>query len=161
MSYSPLIKLNPLLQLTCIVFRLLSQRKLPFFRMVINFKPINNHIDCPNSEFIPIQRLLAGLQHSTIFSTLDLKSAFLQIPLASSSRQYTTFRTRFGYFRYKVLPFGLNISPEVFNRTLTDLFGSCSFIKCYMDDLLIHSSNVTEHYQHLKFVFTKLFEHNF
>lgn len=146
--------------LYCIPF-VVPKKTAPFFRMVINFKPINNHIDCPNSEFIPIQRLLAGLQHSTIFSTLDLKSAFLQIPLASSSRQYTTFRTRFGYFRYKVLPFGLNISPEVFNRTLTDLFGSCSFIKCYMDDLLIHSSNVTEHYQHLKFVFTKLFEHNF
>ena len=132
-----------------------------FYRMVVNFKPINDYIQCPPSEFTPIQKLLSGLESSTIFSTLDLKNAFLQIPLHELSRKYTTFRTKSGYYQYTVLPFGLNISPEIFSRTLNDLFGATPFVKCYMDDILVHSANLSDHHDHLQFVLNTLYNSNF
>lgn len=118
---------------------LVDKKTAPFHRMVIDYQPPNSFIDAPVSEFVPPQQLLDGIHDSTIFSVIDLKAAFHQVDLAADSRDATTFRTPFGFYRYTVLPFGLNISPEIFHRTLLDLFGNSPFVKYYMDDILVFS----------------------
>ena len=62
-----------------------------------------------------------------VFSKLDLKDAFNQIPVISSQRHLTAFECKFGIFEYKVMPFGLRNAPSVFQRmidnTLVGLVG--------------------------------------
>eukprot|EP01053_Blabericola_migrator_P004629 Blabericola_migrator_1__4628@NODE_2452_length_2737_cov_74_009738_g1447_i1_p1_GENE_NODE_2452_length_2737_cov_74_009738_g1447_i1NODE_2452_length_2737_cov_74_009738_g1447_i1_p1_ORF_typecomplete_len522_score50_87RT_RNaseH_2/PF17919_1/4_5e24RT_RNaseH/PF17917_1/8_8e22Integrase_H2C2/PF17921_1/4_7e15RVT_1/PF00078_27/4e05zfH2C2/PF09337_10/0_0067_NODE_2452_length_2737_cov_74_009738_g1447_i13781943 len=58
----------------------------------------------------------------SIFSRIDLKSAFWQLPLAPECREYTgmTIPGR-GIFRWKVVPFGLGPSCTLFQKSMTNL----------------------------------------
>lgn len=63
-----------------------------------------------------LEELAVKLQGKKIYTVLDLKDGFYQVPLDKDSRKLTTFITPFGKYCFKRLPFGLNISPEVFQR---------------------------------------------
>ena len=95
-----------------------------------------------------------------VFSKLDLKDAFNQIPVNSSQRHLTAFKCKFGIFEYKVMPFGLRNAPSVFQRiidnTLVGLVGICCV--AYLDDILVFSPDVYSHKQDLfKFFRLSLF----
>lgn len=56
------------------------------------------------------EELVAKLNSCKIFSIIDLKDAYLQIPVVEESRRYLTIITHKGYFRYTRLPFGVNFA---------------------------------------------------
>lgn len=86
-----------------------------------------------------IDDILDNLGNAQYFSVIDLQSGFHQIPLDSNSREITAFSTDSGSYRWKVLPFGLNISPNSFSRMITIAFSSLranqAFI--YIDDIIV------------------------
>ena len=69
---------------------------------------------------------------SSIFSTLDLKAGYHQIPLVESSKEKTAFITHYGLCEYNMIPFGLTNAPAVFQITmdyiLHDLIGYCVYV---------------------------------
>ena len=93
---------------------------------------------------------LAGGQR---FSKLDLASAYQQLILDESSRQYVTVNTHKGLYRYTRLPFGVASAPAVFQNVMENgLTGVC----CYLDDILVMGKTDEEHYQNLKAVLDRL-----
>jgi hypothetical protein len=40
-------------------------------------------------------------------------------------------------YKYAHLPMGLSISPDFFQKCITQLFGDLPFVKCYLDDIAI------------------------
>ena len=58
------------------------------------------------------------------------------------------------------MPFGLTNTPTAFqwfmNDILSDLLNICVII--YLDDMLIYSNNMSEHYWHIKEVFKHLYK---
>ena len=58
----------------------------------------------------------------------------------SNSEDLTTFRTRYGAYKYKVLPFGLTNGPATFQRYINDIFLDSldDFLTVYLDDILIY-----------------------
>jgi hypothetical protein len=81
--------------------------------------------------------LSAKLSGAKWFSSLDLKDGFWQIALDEKSSEYCTFGTMFGTFKFNRLPFGLNISAEVFSQKNFEVFGDLENVFIYMDDLLV------------------------
>ena len=71
------------------------------------------------------------------FSVIDLISSYHQLELDEESRQFTTFNTPLGLRRYKVLPYGLSVAPEIFHNVLRELFQDQIDVLTAMDDLLI------------------------
>ena len=63
----------------------------------------------------------------------------------------TAFRTRYGHFEYKVMPFGLTNAPTKFQHMMNDIFREYldHFVVIYLDDILVFSSNIKEHTQHV------------
>ncbi len=51
--------------------------------------------------------LLNRLESSKVFSVIDLRNAFLQVPLDEASKHLTTISAPYGLFEYTFLPFGL------------------------------------------------------
>jgi hypothetical protein len=43
---------------------------------------------------------------------------------------------------------GLNISPDVFQQHMVQLFGDLNFVKCYLDDILIFTNGTFEDHMH-------------
>ena len=89
-----------------------------------------------------IEPLIERVSQNQIFSSLDLRSAFHQIPLKPSEQQLTAFEGAGRLYEWCVLPFGLTNSGAVFARVLRKLvqiFPGCFH---YLDDIIIERDSL-------------------
>ena len=91
-----------------------------------------------------------------IFSTIDLLSAFHQIPVAENDRHKTAIITPLGLFQYNRLPFGLRNAPSTFQRFIDGALRDLDFVFAYQDDILVASKDDKEHSLHLHRLFEQL-----
>lgn len=111
-------------------------------------------------------QILDSLKEAKYLSSIDLSSSFWQIPLQSESQDKTSFTVPGrGIFKFKVMPFGLCGAPARQQRLMDRLLGHgfCSDIDngtvyCYVDDIIICSSDFQTHLVLLKRVLDKLKE---
>ena len=102
------------------------------------------------------------MKGATIYTSVDLKKGFWQVPIAEKDRCKTAFSTKYGTYEFLVMPFGLTNAPATFqrmmNKLLEDYIGK--FVEVYVDDIIIYSKNFEEHLIHLEKVFKALNEVN-
>ncbi len=125
------------------------------FRMCIDYRQVNKKL-IPDKFPLPrIDEVLDGLGRAKYFSTIDLYNGFHQVPLDEDSRDITSFSTDKGSFRWKVLPFGLNVSPNSFSRMMSIAFSGLGPEKLflYMDDIIVIGVSEKHHLNNLKSVF--------
>ncbi len=75
----------------------------------------------------------------------------------------TAFKTRYGYFKYQVIPFGLTKVPATFQGYINKILGEKLdvFVIVYLDDILIHTdSEGEEHIQTVRWVLDQLRKHS-
>ena len=67
------------------------------------------------------------------------------------SIEKTTFVTADGQYEWLVLPMGLTNAPSSFQHIMNNAFSdlTCTCVKVYLDDIIIHSKLVAEHMKHL------------
>ncbi|KII70798.1 Retrovirus-related Pol polyprotein [Thelohanellus kitauei] len=116
-----------------------------------------NYLPYPLPTFNDILNKIKGGRY---FSIIDLKDAYLQIPLDEESSSLTTISTHMGFFKYRRLPFGISSAPSIFqqfmDRVLEDIEGAA----CYIDDIIITGATQDEHLKNLRKVLSKLKEYN-
>ena len=98
------------------------------------------------------------LMDSTVFSTLDLKSGYWQLPVHVDDQPKTAFHpgAEFGLFQFRRVPFGLSGAPSSFQRLMNNVCGDLPFVTTYLDDLFVHSATKEDHLQHLCIFFQKM-----
>ena len=129
------------------------------YRFCVDYRRLNGMtVDAPLC--LPrIHETLKDLGTAKIFSTLDLKSGYWQIPTSSGSRQYTAFSTpRGGQFQFRVIPFGLKNPPGTFQNLMRQVLAEQwgIFAIAYLDDIIVYSPTYEEHLLHLALVFERL-----
>ena len=78
------------------------------WRLVIDFRVLNEKT-VPSSYPLPnITEILDQLGRSKYFSTLDLASGFQQVPIDPADVPKIAFATRFNHLQYKRMPMGYN-----------------------------------------------------
>lgn len=111
---------------------------------------------------LPIpEDLIRRLHGATIFSKIDLRSGYYQVPIAKEDRFKTAFKTRHGLYEFNVMPFGLCNAPATFMRLMNNTFQDMldEFLVIYIDDLLIFSKHAKDHLTHVRLVLQRLREH--
>ena len=129
------------------------------YRFCIDYRRLNDiTIDAP--QCLPrINEILKDLGNAKIFSSVDFKSGYWQIPLAHDSRRYTAFTTPSGgQFQFRVMPFGLKNAPGTFQNfmrhVLAEFWGK--FAIAYLDDIIVFSDTWDNHLLHLALLFERL-----
>lgn len=124
-------------------------------RICLDPRDLNRAIKRPHYPMKTVEEVATQLNGATIFSKLDASSGFWTIKLDEESSKLTTFNTPFGRYKYKRLPMGISSSPEVFQRTVSQIFENIDGVDVIIDDILIWGKNVDEHNRRLKLVLDK------
>lgn len=132
------------------------------WRMCVDYRQVNKKVIQDRFPLPRIDDILDSLGRARFFSVLDLFQGFHQVPLDEESKDVTSFSTDKGTFRWKVLPFGLNIAPNSFTRMMSIAFSGLSPMQCfvYMDDLIVLGTSEQTHLENLEAVFTSCRKYN-
>ncbi|BBG92821.1 hypothetical protein Prudu_000660, partial [Prunus dulcis] len=94
-------------------------------RLVINYKPLNSVLEWIRYPIPNKRDLINRLGKAVVFSKFDMKV-------------------------WNVMPFGLKNAPSEFQNIMNDIFNPYShFSIVYIDDVLIFSESVEQHWKHL------------
>ncbi len=134
---------------------LVSKKDSEEKRFCVDYRKLNSCTEVMEYSIPRIDNCLDEVIGNSVFSKIDLASGYHQFVLAESDRDKTSFSTRKGQWRYRVLPFGLVNAPFVFQRKISEILRPFigNFVTNYLDDLLVHSKSRAEHKQHLVKIF--------
>ena len=112
-----------------------------------------NAITKKDRYLIPlIEKTLAQLEGAKYFIKIDIRQTFYRIRMSKNSEELITFLTRFGAFKYLVMPFGLCNGPtswqNLINDTLFDFLHR--FVQASLDDILVYSKMLKNHRLHVR-----------
>jgi len=94
----------------------LAPKKGGEWRPVLDLSPLNQYITAPHFRMETAQSILASMRSGHWSTSLDLKDAFLHVPIAGQHRRYLRFLVGGVHYQFRALPFGLTTSPYVFTR---------------------------------------------
>ena len=120
-------------------------------RICIDPRHINLLLEDDNYPLPKIKEIYHSFKGAVIFTKIDLKSGFNQIPLDKNSRELTTFTWENIQYRYTVCPFGFKTIPANFQSIMHWLFrNKQEFVRVYLDDVIVYSSTLDVHFEHVK-----------
>ena len=128
------------------------------FRPVVDYRVLNSKILIDSTPLPDIHTCFHWFKKAQFFNSLDLNSAYHQIPLAESCRKYTAFATDWNLYEFCRVPFGIAVGAQVLTRLLDKIFSDIKFkfIYNYLDDLVIYSETFEEHLEHIREVLARL-----
>ena len=107
------------------------------WRLVIDYWYVNTQLRGCEFPVPVIEDLYVKQAENQLRTVLDPEGVFHQMPLSECSRQYTAFCTPFEVFERRVLPMGLKVGPQAFQRMVSDCLKSLqTHTHIYIDDLL-------------------------
>nr|KYP43052.1 polyprotein [Cajanus cajan] len=99
-------------------------------RLVINYKPLNQAL------------------------------RWIRYPIPNKKDLLNPFNIPFGQYEWNVMPFGLKNAPSEFQKIMNDIFNPyTSFAIVYIDDVLIFSQSIDQHFKHVN-IFVKIITQN-
>ena len=121
-----------------------------------DFRQLNLQTETDKYSVPNIADLAAKLHSAHIFSKLDLRKGYHQVPVNPSDVPKMAICTPFGLFEFIRMPFGLKNEGQTFQRMMDNALGDLDFCFVYMDDLLVASKDKVEHVEHLWVIFQRL-----
>ncbi|CAH1255636.1 RTL1 [Branchiostoma lanceolatum] len=125
-------------------------------RICVDMRRANEAIVRERQPIPTVEDILHDLSGSTVFSKLDLKWGFHQVPLKEESRHITTFVTHRGLYRYKRLMFGISSAPEKYQQLVKEVLRGCEGVKNIADDVIVHGRGDEEHDKRLHHALDKI-----
>ena len=142
---------------------LFVRKKDGSLRMCIDYRSLNNLTVKDRYPLPHLEELLDRVIGAKVFSKIDLQSGYHQVMVEEGDIHKTAFRTRYGQYEFTVVPFGLSNAPSVFMRIMNKIFAEYldKFVVVFIDDILVYSTDMREHIQHVRLALEVLRKHRF
>jgi hypothetical protein len=110
------------------------------WRLVIDYRVVNEATITDAYPTPLIEEILIRQGQFKLWSVLDLKHGFHQIPLNPASRPITAMSTPIGPRQWKVLPMGVTNGIAIYQRLMDNELQDFEFADPYVDDIIIGST---------------------
>ena len=115
------------------------------WRPVIDLSTLNLYVDVSHFWMETIQSVLLSVHQGDGMASIDLKEAYLQVPVHLESRPFLRFVAHGQVYQFTALYFGLSTAPQVFSRVMAPvsviLHSRGIRMRRYLDDWLVQSSS--------------------
>jgi len=139
---------------------LVSKKGTTAKRPVLNMKPGNAYVKYIHFKLEDLKTVKDVAQKGDWAVRIDLKDAYLQVPIAASNRKFLRFRHCGTVYQWRVLPFGYRDAPRLFQKLMVEALKEPRLHGCrlviYLDDILLLSHSRQQCLQHLKEVLAHL-----
>ncbi|XP_051959970.1 uncharacterized protein LOC127627568, partial [Xyrauchen texanus] len=110
-------------------------------RPILDLRVFNRTLSKLPFKMLTQKQILSGIRHLDWFAVVDLKDAYFHVSICPRHRPFLRFAFDGQAYQYKVLPFGLPLSPRIFTKVaeaaLAPLRVAGIRILNYLDDWLI------------------------
>ena len=133
----------------------LVKKKDGGFRKCVAYNGLNDRTERESWPLPNIEELLERLAGHKWYSACDGFSGYYTVKMRDEDVAKTMFKTPFGTFAYKVMPFGLKNAPHTYSRVTAKTFGELigETVEAYIDDTATYSNDFGEHLVHLRKTF--------
>ena len=115
------------------------------WRLVIDLSLLNLKVQKTSFKMETLQSVLLSVRAGDWMVSLDLKDAYLQVPMHPEFRKFLRFVACGKVYQFKVLCFGLSTAPQVFTWVMAPvsafLHRTGIRLRRYLDDWLIQASS--------------------
>jgi len=125
------------------------------FAHLLRPRPLNGAIRHERHPILTPSDVQAQLSGKSVFTVIDMQSAFWHVRLSDSSSYLTTFHIPWGRKRFLRMPFGLSSGSEIMQKRNEETFGDISGVHVITDDLIIAAANPQEHDHIMRLVLTR------
>lgn len=129
------------------------------YRFCVDYRKVNS-VTVRDAYPLPfISTILDKLRDAKYLTSLDIKSAYWQIPVEEASKEITAFTVPGrGLYHFNRLPFGLHNAPATWQRLIDRVLGPElePHVFVYLDDIIIVTQDFDKHLEILREVFNRL-----
>ncbi|XP_015166807.1 RNA-directed DNA polymerase homolog [Solanum tuberosum] len=126
--------------------------------MCIDYRQLNK-VTVKNNYTLPhIDDLFDQLQGASLFSKIDLRFNYHKLKIRALDVPKTALWTRYDYYDFLVMSFGLTNTLATFIELMNGVFRSYFdfFVIVFIDDILVYSSTEEDHVRHLRISLQRL-----
>lgn len=117
-------------------------------RLVIDYSQTINRFTYLDAYPLPnMNNMVEEIAKYEVFTCLDLKSAYHQIPIKPHERQYTAFEADGNLYQFTRIPFGVTNGVAAFQRSIDNIIRSENLqgTFAYVDNITICGTNQADH----------------
>jgi hypothetical protein len=117
-------------------------------RLVIDYSQTINRFTHLDAYPLPnIDDMIKEVAQYEVFTCLDLKSAYHQVPIKLEERPYTAFEADGNLYQFTRIPFGVTNGVAAFQRTIDDIIRAENLngTFAYVDNITVCGANQEEH----------------
>ena len=111
------------------------------WRPILNLKRLNQYMSYQRFKMESLRPIIASVPPGVFMASLDLKDAYLHVPVNRDHWRFLRFLFRGQAYQWKVIPFGLTSAPRIFTRIVRPLVSVLHTaghrVYAYLDDFLI------------------------
>ena len=115
------------------------------WRPVLDLSTLNLFVDVSHLRMETIQSVLLSVCQGDWMASIDLKEAYLQVPVHPDSCRFLRFVAQGRVYQFSALCFGLSTAPQVFSRVMAPVSAILHSwgirMRRYLDDWLVQSSS--------------------
>ena len=148
--------LDPSVKLDWISNVVITKKPSGQIRMNLDMRHANIAIKESHIPVPTVHSLRHKLNGAKVFTKLDMRHSFHQMPLGEKSKELTNFYTHEGIYRFKRLVMGAGPASQEFHERLRQSIVDLMGVEQIEDDLLVYGASQQEHDTHLNAVLDRL-----
>ncbi|KAI2646369.1 Transposon Ty3-G Gag-Pol polyprotein [Labeo rohita] len=121
-------------------------------RPILDLRLLNLSVKRLKFKMLTIKQVVSQIRSEDWFVTIDLKDAYFHVSILPHHRKFLRFAFRGEAYQYRVLPFGLALSPRTFTKCVDAALAPLRLqgirILNYIDDWLILAQSEMEAVRH-------------